>query len=378
MATKVGDAQNIGDVLERGTRNVVRTSGGDLYIVAIDTVASPEAIAVWKYSGSWAEQDAANRPADGSGDIEGVSVAIDSSDKIHIFWYGSGDASFVYTTFDTSGDQWNGGDAASTEEVAAEVDGPQNKLYKLLVSITVDSADKPHVAWQDSDALHGTDYDTMWYANKVGANWSTALEVEGFNAQKDCRSPEITVNDSDIPLIVYINETDSDVTAAKGDQNDASAFTLVDVDSTVSTTYPSIAVDSDGNAWIAYEDSDDTIDIAKQSADWTSGWTIVSDGDTGKYVNLGINGTDVYVFYEELTTTWNMVYNKYDGSWDGETALTSGTHYHYAKARWSLNNNVSYATYGIDYVFGDGTDLYYDNLSIGAAPAAYKQKVIFI
>src|SRR5690606_27504699 len=69
---------------------------------------------------------------------------------------------------------------------------------------------------------------------------------------------DIAINNNNIPVISYINYTDADLTAAIGNANNATSFTLHDVDTSVITTSgqagSSIAVDSEGNIWIAYTD----------------------------------------------------------------------------------------------------------------------------
>lgn len=385
MATIIGDAQDLGIEILQGSRNVVRTSGGGIYVVAIDSVADPEAVAVW-YSAdgsSWAEKDVANRPAAaGAGDIIfGLSVAIDSNNLLHIFYYEQG-LQYSYTTFATATDQWNGGNPASVEEVASEAQGVISG--GLVLAITVDSNNKPHVVFRDRVTVHGSLYSTIYYSNKIGVGWKAAVEVAGGTGQYSADSPDITVNNSDIPLIAYRHATNNDIMAVKGDKNDADSFTAHVIDTSIqggSYYAPSIAVDGDGNAWVAYCDlPGPVITIAKQSANWTDAWTYATDSDVGETPSLAIDGTDIYVFYGVYVSAarYKVCYNKYSsGSWSGEVELQNGSGRVYRpKARWALNNNYSYSG-GIDYVFYDTSDLYWDILTI-TVPPVFKPQVIFI
>ena len=365
MAIIIGNAQKLGFLLRTGGRSIVKASGGGLYVVGIDSEASPWAIAVWYSSdgNNWTEKDAGNRPT--SAAIWGVCVALDSSDILHIFYHNYTGEEYDYTTFDTSIDQWNGGSPASIEKIADQDQGPALMFFSF-VGISIDSNDKPHVVFNDSAKIHGTYYDTIWYSNKVSASWKTPIEIEGKTAEKLCSKARITLNDSDIPLIVYINRTDSEVTAAKGNQNDASSFTLKDVYTPVRDYAISIAVDGDDNAWIFYQDSDYIGYIAKQSLNWTDAWTIVSLGYALYPFSLAIDGTMVYAFYFK-TGGVGTCYNKYDGSsWSGEQILDVGE-MAYPLARWAQNNNFSYDA-GIDYVLtnlsgGVPVDLYWNKLA---------------
>jgi len=179
---------------------------------------------------------------------------------------------------------------------------------------------------------------------------------------------EIDIEDNDKPVIVYLNTTDSDIAAVRGQANDPLGWDTIDVDQSVHAgvaNCPSIATDSDGNIWIAYRDGDFTIDIAKQSANWTDPWTVASDGDAGESPSLAINGTDVYVFYEDDND--DIVYNRYAAAaWLGEVQLQAGaTQHEHVHARYQNLNLAAYATYGIDYVWADNNDDYWwDRLTI--------------
>lgn len=325
------------------------------------------------------EMDGANAPSTGGLTDAPCACAIDSDDVIHVVYYRSDGTNndLYYCKFHTI-DSTAGTDTWDSPEIAIPQVDSDNATFGC--AIAVDSADKPHACYVDSDSAKGTDYETIYYANKTGVAWSTPMEIEGVSNTKKCTFPDIAINSDNYPVIVYLNDSDDTIDAVEGDANDPTTFATREVDGTAlsgATNKPSICVDSNGDAWVAYVDADNTIDIAEQSANWTDAWTIQSNGNGGQEPSIVADGTDIYVFYEEDLAD-DIVYDKYDGGWLGETQLQTSVAYNSVKARWAYNHLASFATYGIDYVFDDGTNILWDNLSIAAPPTGYRQRIISI
>jgi len=317
----------------KGTKHLVRTSTGKLYAV-FENGAKVE---VW-YSADgsgWAQKDAGNSP-DCMADSP-VGVAIDSNDILHIVYYHDAypaSGGLDYITFDTC----DGGaqdDAFNIEEEAMGQTDADNLVYGCAIAI--DANNIPHAVFVDSDAAKGTNYDTIYYANKIGDSWSAPLEVEGVSNSKNCSLPDLTLDADNKPQITYINTSDNDCGAAHGDANDASAFTLQDVDENVNLKMPSICIDSAGNTYIAYSDADDNqLHLAKLAygGDWNNDWAELDSGlDCAEVVSIIADLTDIYVFYED--TGDDIHYAKYDGGWTDGGDLEIGT-YSEVKARWGF------------------------------------------
>jgi hypothetical protein len=297
-----------------------------------------------------------------------VSVAIDSDDRLHIV-YVAGAASaedLDYVTFDTV-DSTAGDDSYNTPEEAISMEDADNDYYCCAVAI--DSNDIPHATVIGSDADMGTDYDTIYYDNRIGGSWADRRIIEGEPTTKNCSYHDLAINSDNYPVIVYHNNTDDTLDAVEGDANDPASFATREVDASCTSSpgagRPTICVDSNGDAWVAYVDADGTLGIGKQSANWTDAWTIANSGNNATVPSIMADGTDIYVLYEE-GALHDIVYDKYTGSWLGETSLNSHASEPYAnaKARWSYLNNPAYATYGIDYVYEDSAYVYWDNLSL--------------
>ena len=351
-----------------GARVVVRTSTGILYAAIVDT--TDKSVEVWKSAdgSSWAEQDASNNPA---GYVTGAACAIDALDILHIVYaYADTDTptnyQLRYVTFDTADggaqdDAFNS--VATIADVGTEVDSQ--------VGIAIDSNNVPHVVGQGNPGGK-TAYDTIYYANKVGGTWNALVQVEGYSASKNCNIPRIAIDKDNLPAVIYYNATDYDIGTAIGNVNNATSFTLQDVETDGDTTVvqgdSTICVDSGGNHWVAFKDeTNDYLYIRKHNYGdgWSTWQSTVTDSDKCYSPSIVANGTDIYVFYHSYDTS-TIDYNKYTGSWLGETQLEGAT-VDNPKAKWSYYNNNGGSTQ-IDYLFSDGTNIYWNKLALGGEP----------
>lgn len=344
--TKIDDTGDPGAILGAG-RSVVRTSGGTLYAF-INDGGSCE---IWKSAdgSSWTEQDSANNPACSSTNTS-VSEAIDSSNVIHMVYVDDGMMSpppLRYITFDTTGDTFG---------AEAQVDS----TYGGEVDIAIDSNSKPHVVTKYT----GIGGQVLAYSNKTGASWRAEVVLES-GLSTNIAMPSIAISEDNIPEISYINVADADLTAAVGNANDATSFTLQDVDTSVNVTEnqrgSSIAIDSSGNSWVAYvDDSTNYIRLVEHldGDAWGTWQASVTNSNVGYEPSVAANGTEIYIFYENDAN--DISYDKYTGGWLGETVVATGT-YHDVHTKWAYNFNNG-STVQIDFLYSDGTDIYWNKL----------------
>lgn len=316
MAVTVTGANNNSQA--NSNRVCVRTAAGIPYVIVWNT--SGNDIEIYKGNSatpsSFTEQDTADNP---SAAVYGaVSAAIDSTGIIHIVYmrYITKSDDLIYVTYNTTTDQW-GTPATINSDLGAE----STSLANLYTSIAIDSNDIPHVAYVGVEANAGTVGKVIRYENRIGGAWiGTGVEVEGQTSNKDCINPSITIDENNIPCISYLNDDDDDLARAVGNANDASSFTLVDLDaSALSGSDTSICVDSAGVLYVAGVDSDGTIMVYNET-------TQRDTGVAGSSPTLVANGTDIYVFYEDANN--DIAYNKTtDGgvNWLGSTVLEAGT-----------------------------------------------------
>jgi hypothetical protein len=360
----IDDASNF-NFIQESPRRLVRTSSGNLYTF----LSNSGSCEIWKSADNgttWSQQDSADNPFCTNA-AHRMSLAIDSTDTLHLA-YLSGNTQIAYLTFTTSNDQFG----VSTETIgtiAAE------DTYSS-VDLAVDSNDIPHAIYVYSDGF-GSNF--FKYDNRIGNAWnSTDIDLEG-EFSTNARGADLVIDEDNLPIIGYNLFGDDDLIAAVGNQNDATSFTRHTVDADISGNINdggiSTGIDSGGNVWIAYTRNDGTEDDitlatrtdGNETSSWSTGWTIDITNNNSKTsghdLSLAIDGTTVYVFY--IDDQDDVVYDSYDGAvWSGETILETGGTLIDINARWSFLNNPSYSTYGIDYIYADGTDVFYNRISL--------------
>ncbi len=354
VATKINDAANFSALSH--SRQILRTSGNTLYAIVIDTAVTT-GVESWKSTDNgvtWIQKDNTHRPQG----YNSVSAAIDGAGVIHIVLGGFSEVD--YNTFNTSTDLFG----ASAEIITT----CSNQCGQA--SIAVDSANKPHVAMYRNNLASKS----ISYSNRTSGSWGTIVTVFANGSTDTLSSPSITIDEDDLPEVSLVDDTTTTLKAAVGNVNNATSFTVFNVDTTVNVTADqkgsSIGVDSSGNTWVAYIDgTSNNVTLDKrtdgsETSSWSTGWqATVSDSHTGKEPSLAINGTDIYVFYQNSAD--DVTYDKYTGSWLGETTLETGT-YQKVNAKWSFNFNNNGSSV-IDYGYSDGTDVYWHSLVIGTS-----------
>lgn len=246
---------------KEGARSVVRNSSGIPYVIVRSTNFS-QTFEIWKGNStnptSFSIQDSLGAPNwtnNGS-----LSMAIDSSDVIHVAYMRDDTklSKLLYTTFDTGTDTYT-----STVTIIDDIGDDPININRLKTSIAIDSNDIPHIAYTENRSNMGSPFFGIYYNNRIGGGWSIeGIEVEGDTTEVRCHYPDITIDSENIPVIVYHNGTtlDTSFDGAKGSANDATSFTLFELDADADptnngnvNTAPSVCVDSNGDHWFAYK-----------------------------------------------------------------------------------------------------------------------------
>ena len=216
------------------------------------------------------------------------AITVDSSDNIHVVWtdatnLGSdgSDIDIFYTRYDALTSTW-----ASTDVVSTESDASSN-----IPSIVVDLLGNVHVTWEDNTDYGGTDKDIFYkYYDCLAEMWSTT-EVVSTESSETSTYPSIGVDS-----LRNIHITWCDYTDYLGSGTDADIFykrfnastsmwSTTEVISSISTSnsyIPCLSIDSSDNVHIVWYDSTD----------------------------YGGSGTDEDILYRgwnSKASTWNLV-----------------------------------------------------------------------
>jgi hypothetical protein len=290
----------------------------------------------------------------GGGSIGHIDAVIDSNNKIHCICVSTAEPTrpVSYRVFDTGTDTWDGSGWELVSEYTQQV--PSN----VGVAISIDSNDKPHVLFVDNVKVGGSNQDNVYYTERTGGSWATPTQI----GERDVKtyyyhSPELTLRNSDyINVQHYGNDTGHAVfwrvyTGSWGDPLRNSETAIPTIGSVISTTA--------GIVRYYYTQNDD--DIYETTTDIQ-----YNTHSTNEKVSAALDGTDRYIFYIDTGEDVHLVSND-GGGWTDEGDLQTGA-YDHVIAGWSynaLNNTTS-----IDYLYDDGTTIYWDEYSLAVAAGA--------
>lgn len=341
MATQIAAA--LGIIRVGNGRQVVRTSSGILYSV----INSGSTIRVYKSSdgSSWTQQDISNSPAV-SGNI--CAIAIDSTNILHIPFFVSG-TGIRYITFATSTDLFG-----SIETIIAG--NATNINVIAAMDIATDSNNVPHVA-VSYDTSGGTHL--FRYFQRTTGTWSTFINIASIT--NGVTNLSLLLDNNNLGQVAYTGLATS-IAAAIGNLTAATSFTNTTLDTTFTNTNVSICLDGNYNTWLSYEDvTNGTVNLIQHLASnsWATWQTAVSSASNGKTTSVGSVGNNIYVFYEPTAAT-NISYDRYNGTFLGQQTLQTGT-FHNPRVKYSVYNN-NQNNNQIDYLFDDGTTVYWDKI----------------
>lgn len=360
---------------EMGRTNV-RNSSGIPYVLT----NNGGNVQLWKGNSatptSFSEVDSTNNPNDAN--FKGGAIAIDSGNTMHIVYFDDDTAmgaggGLKYVT--VSSDTWG------TPATAVAIDkGLSTNGQSQLCDISVDSNDVPHIVFTDRTTNMGTDYPTIYYTNRVGGSWNTAVELRGATATEQCFTCAIMVNQNNYPQVVLGGNGGSFIRAYRGTANNATTFTdSGSFDSGSHTCLYWIMMDTNNRTYVTYLDHAAVPALSyNNSADSWSTWTTSTSSGSSTSANNScgsVDGTDVYIFYED--SNHDIVYDKYTGSWAGATSLQTGT-YDRPRSKWAYwvdfdsdghdvgEHQTTNARDEIDYTWNA---VNWDTLAMAAPPA---------
>ncbi len=180
--------------VDASTREVVRTTGGAVYVVTADddpcqgSAGGKGVIRVWKGTGAqagnpavptgFAEQDAPDHPSSaGSGDCtySGASilgspdVRLDRAGMIEIAYIDGYDGSVYYQSFSTVTDTW---ESRAVIGAGGQTTSGSGWPREGQVALTLDANDAPHVVYATSGVSN-----QLRYTNRAGGTWTMPVIV---------------------------------------------------------------------------------------------------------------------------------------------------------------------------------------------------------
>ena len=191
------------------------------------------------------------------------SIAVDDVGNVHVAWSdytsydNSGtDADIFYKRWNTVSNTWTTTEVVSTESTGNSRDP----------SIMVDGVGNAHVAWFDGTNYYGsgTDRDIFYKRWNATSNTWTTTEVVSTESTDNSRDPSIAVDGVGNAHVAWEEMTNYSSSGADEDifykrwnatSNTWTTTEVVSTESTDSSYFPSIVVDSAGNAHVAWTDA---------------------------------------------------------------------------------------------------------------------------
>jgi hypothetical protein len=273
------------------------------------------------------------------------SIAIDAVGNVHISWHDFTDYAGAGTDCDVFYKHW---DASTSLWTITELVSTESTSWSALSSLAVDVAGHVYIAWWDQTdyAGAGTDDDIFYKHWNASTSLWTTTEVVSTESTSSSYDPSLAIDTSGNVYIAWEDNTnyagagtDRDIFYKHWDAS-TSLWTITEVVSTESTSSsyePSLAIDTSGNVHIAWQD---ITNYAGAGGDWdifykhwdasTSLWStteVVSTESTSTsryasltvdtlgnahiawsdYTNYGGAGTDGDIFYKHWdasTSSW--------------------------------------------------------------------------
>jgi len=348
------------------------------------------------------------------------SIAVDSSNAVHVVWDDTTDGTWgtdveimyaIYT--DSTG--W------SNATVISDGYGGNywNDGLSLYPAIAVDSSNAVHAVWQDdTNGVWGSDYEIMYAQYTDSTGWSNAIVISdgyGGNYWNDGTSfhPVIAIDSSNAVYVVWYDYThgvwgiDTEIMYVK--YTDSTGWSNATVISDGYNGYywnddisldPAIVIDSSNAVHIVWVDDTNGVwgtDVEIMYAIYTdsTGWsnaTVISDGYNGYYWNdntsfdpaIAVDSSNsVHVVWTDRTDgIWGKVedimyanFTKING-WSNITVLSDGYNGVYWNDDISRHPTIAISTNQVhvvweedaDGVWGTDTEIMHTNFAIPVPP----------
>jgi hypothetical protein len=318
--------------VDTAARQTVRTASGVVYLITNGSPTDnagpgPSFVAIYRGSPSgnptsFQEADAANRPTD-SMRIGGVDCRLGSNGMIQCIYESNGDGNAWYVNFNTATNTWatTPSNTSATKEIIVGMNGQPPNRFRSRVALALDSNQIPHVIYPN--AIDGG----LTYANRIGSTWSAGQELTNSTHTEH---PSLTFDKSGVLHLVYYDINSGNIfyqeRSASGSWSSAETVAtgmLITVDQA-----PSVAVDSQNNAWICFVTSTatgDTYQLRKRTGA-NSYVSMNPPNAAGHAPSVYIDAHDnVYAFEgHDINVIQPFVKVLISGTWGPYTQLSTG------------------------------------------------------
>ncbi len=345
-------------------RKLVRDSKQNLFALYLKQVGNQSQVYLSRSTDDGRTWQEVGRVSDGNFESVRATIAVDASDRLHIFWtkFSEEYGQIMYRVYSQ----------------APYLAIPWSKEYQLTSgpaysgypSAAVDSKGHIHLVWYGFD---GTAYQ-VFYSRFDGNKWSEAIKLsEGF---PDSVNPAIAVDSKDNLHVAWYKSNGRQYQIYYIRWSGSWGEQIVLSSGLTDSFNPSLAIDRLDRVYVVWdkgEASRTQIYYAVYDAGTWSQQIPLTSGEVGAEnpsVAVDAQGT-VYAFYDK--TDGQIYLRRYLGVWSLEERLTFSGENSYPSVRWSFNNNpLSDAGGRVDYVWtskeGESVRVFYSQLVIQQQP----------
>jgi hypothetical protein len=279
-----------------GSRLVFDVSGTPYVVLGIFGITN--ALAVFKKTGgSFAEQDAGDRPAED--DLLAYDARLVGT-TIHIAYLDDDlgtDNRVRYVTFDCSTDQWG------SPETALTFTADMPAVY-FGCRLGIDTDGYPHIAYGVNVGHHGTDYAQVYHIHKTVGGWQAAARVSSGD-QVNHKLDSVTMDSAYRFSMIYHDASAGTVfhRSRKADATYDTENTAHASGVTFGAALHSIAVDSSDVRKLAVYDIGGNLDVQSGTSGanptWSSDGADIDGSIEEPSIGVDSGGTNRYVVYKD-------------------------------------------------------------------------------
>ncbi len=289
----------------------------------------------------------------------GEQLAVDSSDNIHMVWYGDGSEA---SSWNICYQMYNGSSWSSKVVISGD--------YAMHPDVAVDGNGDIHVVWDQ-----GGNPSDVYYRKKSGGSWGSIVNLSN-SASRRSLCPRLAVDSSGNNILVAWHEDKQvgdnwDILACKCTSGSWGNLENVSGDSTLSRT-ADVGVDSSSNFHVAWEDTDTRhAYYRKRNSNNTWNGRVTLDTTSGRSYtpHIAVSSNDyVHIAWHDDNDDWDIAYRYYNGSsWSSVTNVSNnpGVVDCYAGITTDSNDDVH-------IVWKDYHDIYYAHTVDGTWADWYK------